>query len=137
MNELLESTLQKIEAENGDYNESFELVDELLKKYGEQNLAERLYADIDSTISWEIIANLFDILIWSTSDNGGNLTGETENWLIEATDIKKVKIAISLGIYPFKDQEKMEMVLNSIINQFPEISDQCNSVINNRRVINA
>jgi hypothetical protein len=44
---LLQQTLSTIEAERaGNFHESFQLVDELLKEYGEQDIAEHLYRDI-------------------------------------------------------------------------------------------
>jgi hypothetical protein len=47
--------------------------------YGEQDIANRLYEDIPLEIKWQVVANLYGILIWSTNDNGAELMRTAEN----------------------------------------------------------
>lgn len=137
MNTLLSKTLNKIEEESGGFNESFALVDELVKMYGENDLANRIYSEINESTPWSVVANLFGILIWSTRDNGYALTKETEEWLVSADNPRKILIALNTGIYPFMEFEEMQFVLKRIINKYPSLEEQCNNLISSRRKQNA
>lgn len=133
MTPILKKTLDKIEEEANSFNESFVLVDELLKEYGENNLANRLYSEIEESISWVVVADLFGILIWSTSDNGHELIKETEQWLIKSYSPRKILIALNLDVYPFLERAEMETVLNNIISKYPSLAEECNKIIARRR----
>lgn len=133
MTPILKKTLDKIEEEANSFNESFVLVDELLKEYGENNLANRLYSEIEESISWVVVADLFGILIWSTSDNGHELIKETEQWLIKSNSPRKIPIALNLDVYPFLERAEMEAVLNNIISRPPSLVEECNKIIARRR----
>ncbi|MFD3165350.1 hypothetical protein [Herpetosiphon sp. NSE202] len=73
--EILEQTLQAIQDQriHGGFDTSHEWVDRLVADAGEERLAERLDAAIADTWPWEVVADLFGMLIWQTSDNGGAL----------------------------------------------------------------
>ncbi len=133
MNTILEKTLLKIEEEADDFDESFRLVDDLLEEYGEENLASRLYSEIGESFNWEIVANLFAILIWSTSDNGHQLTKKTENWLVEGKEPRKIKIALNLDVYPFLESNTMEAALKAIALKHPSLKELCHKVIEQRK----
>ncbi len=139
MRPILKETLKqiKIESKEDHFNKSFGLVDKLLNEYGEKNLASRLYKEIDSSIDWTVIADLFGILVWSTSDNGHLLSKETEKWLIEADNPRKIKIALNLDVYPFLERQKMEEVLTEVIATHPDLAMMCNDIIESRRKGNA
>ena len=75
---ILAETLAAIRSERGEkFDRSFTLVDRLLAEFGEGDLAERLYAAIPIECPWEVVADLFGILQWSTSDNGAALSRAT------------------------------------------------------------
>lgn len=133
MNPLLKKTLETIKIEDEDFKDSFDLVDEIVEQYGEDNLAIRLYNDIDETIDWKLIADLFCILVWSTNDNGHALTRETDRWLVEAVDIRKIKIALNLDVFPFIERSRMEDVLPHVAKKYPEVSERCLELIEKRR----
>ena len=133
MSPTLTNTLNLISAErSGEFNKSFDAVDCLLSEYGEKNLAERLYSDIDPNIPWEVVADLYAILIWSTSDNGHALTNVTEQWLENCTCLRQVQIALNLDVYPFLNKSKMDKVLNKVALEFPETSETCSKMIKTR-----
>ena len=132
MNILLNKTLNTIEEEASDYTESFKLVNQLLIEYGEGNLAARLYSDIDLVVNWELVAKLFSILIWQTSDNGTALIKETEKWITDCENERKINIAINLDIFPFSDFNEMRLKLEKAVILFPSISKQSNYLINTR-----
>lgn len=137
MSKLLEETLSAIQTERrGEFDRSFDLVDDLLAEYGENNLAERLYQEISPKWHWEVIADLFAILIWSTSDNGCYaLTTVTDQWLQEGDDIRKIQIALHLDIFPFLYPDQMSNVLTNIAERYPEVAAQCEELIGSRNKI--
>src|SRR4051812_24689156 len=93
---LVTETLDTISAERGNFDRSFDLVRDVIRKLGEAGLAERLYAATPVERPWEDIADLFGILIWITSDNGGALMRTMEQWLLDAADVRQVQIALHL-----------------------------------------
>src|SRR5262249_39984176 len=119
---LVMETLDTIAAERANFHRSFDLVHEIIEKFGESGLAERLYTLIPRHRPWEDVADLFGILIWSTSDNGDALIKTTEQWLREAVDLRQVQIALNLDIYPFLERRTMEQVLSDLGNKFPEVA---------------
>ena len=137
MTKILEQALNSILKEDGEFNESFTLVDKLLLEYGEVDLAERLYSDIDKDWPVKVICDLFGILIWSTSDNGTALTQVTDRWITECICERKVAIAIDLETYPFRSFEEMERKLNVVSSKFPGLSPKCESLIESRRRVGA
>ena len=134
MSPVLINTLNLISAERiGEFNKSFDSVDSLISEYGEKNLAEKLYSDIDPDIPWEVVADLYAMLIWSTSDNGHALTNITEQWLESCTSLRQTQIALNLDVYPFLDHSKMIKVLNSVAEKFPEVAETCIKMIQTRK----
>ncbi|MGF1486428.1 MAG: hypothetical protein ACFBSE_04875 [Prochloraceae cyanobacterium] len=131
---ILKKTLAALLSEEEDENEDiFDLVDQLVAEYGEEDLAQRLYRDIPQDYPWDLIAELYDILIWSTNDNGTALIKTTQQWLLEGDDIRKIQIALNLGVYPFKERSKMVEVLSKLAIQYPAIASRCQEWINKRR----
>ena len=132
--DLLNETLRTIERERTgtSFHRAFELVDQLLAVFGEDRLASRLYAAIPQAVRWEVVADLFGILIWSTSDNGHGLTLETDQWLRDAEDLRKVQIALNLDCYPFLEASEMEAVLSMIAARFPEAARTCQELLASR-----
>jgi hypothetical protein len=133
-NALLDTTLSTILAERiSGFDHSFELVNQVVETYGESNLAEILYTQASPEYPWEVIADLFCLLIWSTSDNGKTLTETTQRWLLAGQDINKIKIALHLDIYPFEELEQMEQVLSKIARLYPELAARCDELITSRK----
>lgn len=133
---FLQQTLSMIEAERtGNFHESFRLVDELLKEYGEQDIAEHLYRDIPTDCSWEVVADLFGILIWSMSDAGAAALFDTTNqWLLEGDNLRKIRIALNKDLYPFRNSHQMRDVLFELANRYPEVAQQCHEFIASRKI---
>lgn len=137
---LVAKTLDTIAAERDEFaagrdefDRSFGLVDEVIREFGEAGLADRLYSAIPRVRPWQDIAEMFAILIWSTSDNGHALTCTTERWLREATDVRQVQIALHLDVYPFLDRATMEQVFSKLTVTFPEVAQQCRELMESRR----
>jgi len=126
--------IEKIRLERKDgFNKTYELVDKLIEEYGEENIVEFLCRDIKLEWQWEIIADLFAILIWSLNDATAiSLIETTEQWLLEGSDIRKIKIALHLDVFPFRKKEQMQTVLSSLARLYPEISQHCFHLIASR-----
>ena len=133
-NPLLQETLSTIEVEDGEFDKNFDLVKRLWNVYGEENLAERLYAEIPLEYSWKVVADLFAILIWTMSDEGAaTLCETTDKWLVEGDNLRKIRIGLHIDIYPFRNKTKMVEVLSVLAERYPEVSSKCNEFIASRR----
>ena len=131
--DLITETLDAIAAERGNCDRSFELVDDIIRKFGEAGVVERLYDGIPRERPWQDIADLFGVLIWSTRDNGSALMRTAEQWLRDARDIRQVQIALHLEVYPFQERGLMERVLADVAGKFPEVAERCRQLVESRR----
>jgi hypothetical protein len=130
---LVTETLDAIATERGKFDRSFDLVNDVIRRFGEAGLTERLYNAIPRERPWQDVADLFGILIWSTSDNGSALMEATEHWLRHAADARQVRIALHLDVYPFMDRGTMEQVLGDVAAKFPEVAERCRELVESRR----
>lgn len=137
MDILLTETLECIERESENFDKSYDLVDLVVEKYGEEGLAERLYSEIDKDIHWKVVADLYAILIWSTSDNGAQLIQTTDRWISECKDERKINIALNLDTFPFRRKTEMVEKLHVAAHKFPALSEKCNKLIQSRSERNA
>lgn len=131
MNPALQKSLDAIclERDGFEYSTAFDAAHELVREYGEENLANRLFSEIPRVIPYEVVADLFNILIWQTTDNGSALLRETEDWLVEASDNRKILISLAMDVYPFLEFDKMKSVLTSLANSKPNFSEKCKTLI--------
>jgi hypothetical protein len=130
---LLQETLSVIALERSrSFDTSFDLVDDLLVAYGHRGLIEHLYADIPKDYPWEVIADLFVLLMWAMGDQGAALATLTECWLLQANNLKKIQIALNLEVYPFDDAEQMQHVLAVVAYRYPEVAPRCQELIASR-----
>ena len=132
LNALLTTTLECIAREAPGFDESFKLAEQILESYGETNIAQVLYGDIDPHTKWKPIADLLGILIWSTSDNGEAIMRTAEGWLLRGTDIRRIRIAVNLDVYPFNDAATMESVFSEIATRYPTMECELSQLINDR-----
>jgi len=118
------------------FDESFRLADRLLAEYGEDDLAERLYADIPPDCPWEVVADLLTILVGITSDNGSTIQRTAERWLSDGEDLRRVRVALGMDVYPFLNRNEMESVLTRVAARHPEVAGQIAQLLASRREIN-
>lgn len=135
MRQVVERALSVIAAESSEpeYTEAFSAVRAVVVEFGEENLADRLFADIPDSIAFMQVARLFDFLAWQTDDNGSALTRTVERWLIEGTNLRKIQIALNLDVYPFPDEHEMYRVLSYVAVSFPQMADRCQQLISTRK----
>jgi hypothetical protein len=132
---VLQQTLAAVQAERpSSFDKSFKLLDRLLLEYGETDLAERLYQEIPLDCPWEVAASLFAILVWSMSDPGATALIDTANqWLLQGNDLRKIRIALNLDLYPFRERTTMNEVLSRIAARYPEVAPRCSELITGRQ----
>lgn len=135
MHQVVERALNVIAAESREpkYTEAFSAAQAVVTEFGEQNLADRLFADIPDSISFLQVARLFDFLAWQTDDNGSAMTRTVERWLVEGTNLRKVQIALNLDVFPFPDEREMYRVLPNVAVSHPQVADKCQQLISSRR----
>ncbi|MBW8126824.1 MULTISPECIES: hypothetical protein [Pseudomonas] len=135
MHQVVERALNVIAAESSEpeYTEAFSAAHAVVVEFGEQNLADRLFADIPDSISFMEVARLFDFLAWQTDDNGSAMTRTAERWLVEGSDLRKIQIALNLEVYPFPDGQEMYRVLSDVALSHPQVVDRCQQLINSRQ----
>lgn len=131
---LLAKTLDAVATERPTrFDRSFDLAGRLVAVYGEDDLASRLYRDIPAEYPWQVVADLFNLLIWSTADNGASLTRTTEGWLRQGDDVRKVLVALHLDVYPFGDSDEMERILKLVAARHPSAVGRCRELIASRQ----
>lgn len=133
--DLLTVTLNTIAAERdagGDFERSFRCVDRMLAELGESDLAERLYGMIPPQRPWQDVSDLFRILVWSTNDGGLALMRTMEQWLLAASELRQVQIALHIDVCPFIDPARMHRVLTDVAEQFPQVRERCETLIQSR-----
>ena len=135
MHQVVERALNVIATESSEpeYTEAFSAARAVVLEFGEENLADRLFADIPDSISFMQVARLFDFLAWQTEDNGSAMTRAIERWLVEGTNLRKVQIALNLDVYPFLDEHEMDRVLSDVAVSLPEMADRCQQIISSRK----
>lgn len=135
MHQVVERALNVIAAESSEpkYSEAFSAVRAVVVEFGEENLADRLFADIPDSIAFMQVARLFDFLAWQTDDNGSAMTRTAERWLVEGTDLRKIQIALNLEVYPFPDEHEMYRALSDVAVSHPQVSDTCEKLISSRK----
>jgi hypothetical protein len=130
---LIDECLAGIAAERPtNFSRCFDLVERLVYMLGEADLARRLFDLIPVTAPIEVIGDLFGILIWSTSDNGSATVATAEAWLRENSDPRRMVVALSLGVFPFRDPVEMERVLADVAARHPELASRCSAVVASR-----
>ncbi len=111
----------------------FEAVDQLLKKEGQDDIAERVMEASAEAVPWDSIAEVLGIMMWSSPDNGAQIMQDAERWLKDASDERRVFVAMNLDFYPFKDVAQMEAILGKVVETFPGQATLCRSVISSRK----
>lgn len=81
----------------------------------------------------EALADVFDRLIWCLDDNGAELLEVREAWLA-SSDKRRVVIALSMNeTFPFKHTAMMEDTLAQVAQRWPDLAQQCASIVEARR----
>jgi hypothetical protein len=134
-NSTLAKVLEAISNERSTgFNESFRLVATLVNEYGENEISERVLRDSPRSVQLEILADLLNILAWQAQDNGTAIQSSAESWLVEATDVRKVTVALALEVYPFRELAQMESAFEILCAKMPEVTSRCLKLIEMRKI---
>jgi hypothetical protein len=135
MHKVISAALDAICLERDDsrYSASFDAAAAIVSTFGEQDLADLLFAEIPRTVPFEVVAELFDFLAWQTSDNGAAIGRAVEAWLCEGTDNRKLLIALDREVYPFIDATEMARVLSHLAETNPRVSVRCKYLLESRK----
>lgn len=88
-------------------------------------ILEGLFAYRAPALPPEALAEVYCRLIWCFSDNGAEVTKMQRRWM-QGSDFEKVKIALCMDeVVPFTSREEMDVVLNRICQQWPELAAKC------------
>jgi hypothetical protein len=135
--ELVTEALATVAAEYGNLDRTFDLARQLVNAYGQEDLAERLYADLPADGSWEGAAVLYHAIFWVLQWQGRGddtrLMESPERWLHDGTDLGKVRIVLHVEVYPFDRPAEMERVLRRVAARQPAVAERCRELIAARR----
>jgi hypothetical protein len=118
-----------VERDNG-WDTVFDSVHQLVEEYGESGLADRVINEVPRIVPFEVVADLLNILIWSTSDNGSAITTSANSWLRDQTDNRKILIALNLGVIPFSSEYETKDVLIPLMQSNSHVSSHCARMLN-------
>jgi hypothetical protein len=132
--ELLGRVLSAIESErDGRFFHASELVRQLVAICDESDLAERLHRAIPERCPWEVEADLFNILVWNTADNGSNVCRTAAKWLEANDDLRRIRVALHIGAYPYSDRTEWAHVLERVVTSHPEVAGRCRELMESRK----
>ncbi len=110
----------------------FDLTDEFIKKHERENIAEVIYISSLNEKNILKISRLFDVLIWSTEDNGSELLKTTHEWM-KGNNKRKIQIVLNMkDVFPISDANELKQELERIMELFPDLKDNCKHWLESR-----
>lgn len=110
------------------------LMEKLFALQGREDVGELLVEAVrEGILSPSQTELALGIGTWSGATNGADLQPTVERWLEEANDHLKIRLSLSIGVYPFKTAEKMESVLAKVVDRMPAFAEECGRMIASRR----
>jgi len=74
-------------------------------------------------------ADLIDRLVWIVDHNKLDVMATVERWLVEAKDIYKIQVALSLSeVFPFKEKVDFMNALVQIRSKWPGLNPLCDKL---------
>jgi hypothetical protein len=71
------------------------------------------------------LAEILELLIWATDDNGAEIMRAVERWLL-SDDLDRVRVAVEVQeVFPFRHQAEMDAALAVVKARWPELTEQC------------
>ena len=115
MDSVLKECLDTIckERDTG-WDASHDCVERLIAEIGESEFADKLFNSVSRSVPYEVVRDILNIAIWSTSDNGVGITESTNRWLQEMADTRKMLVALNLEVLPFSNEAQSREYLDNI-----------------------
>jgi hypothetical protein len=79
-----------------------------------------------------VVADLFNILIWNTADNGSEISRTAARWLEDNDDLSRIRVALNIGAYHYRDRTEMARVLERVATSHPEVAGRCRELMESR-----
>ena len=79
-----------------------------------------------------MVADLFNILLWNTADNGSNVCRTAAKWLEANDDLRRIRVALHIGAYPYSDTKELAHVLERVVTSHPEVAGRCRELMESR-----
>lgn len=71
------------------------------------------------------LADIFELLIWATDDNGSEILRAVERWLL-SDDQDRVRVAVEVqDVFPFRHRAEMDAALAVVKARWPDLAEQC------------
>ncbi|MBK8965114.1 MAG: hypothetical protein IPM36_00240 [Lewinellaceae bacterium] len=105
-------------------NEVFDEVYKFVDQNAGKNLAEQVYQLTLDETDLKKSGELLGILIWTTEDNGAELTKTMRKWLY-GNNSRKIGLALHLTDIYLDQLESFDKRLNQIATEYPEWEEQC------------
>jgi hypothetical protein len=131
----LRATLTTVAAERPHFTElSAELVRRLRREYGDDNLADRLMADIPPDWPTDDVADLFYLLhLWMSPPRarvvGASIAAMLKRWLREADDVRKLAVALRDMSFLIAAEKDGRDILVRVARRFPQFKRECERAI--------
>jgi hypothetical protein len=101
------------------------------------NLADLIFECCrQSARSWpKGIAEILELLIWATDDNGAEIMRAVERWL-QSDDLDRVRVAVEVeGVFPFHHRAEMDAVLALVKTRWPDLTERCDALAVTRNAL--
>ncbi len=77
----------------------------------------------------DVLADLFDRLVWITADNGESIQKVRQRWL-DGRDPLRIEIALLMNeMFPSGNRSDMEELFNKICNKWPNFRPLCDRTL--------
>lgn len=106
--------------------QGFDQTDIFVDRYFNEDFAEIIYNSITKDTDLSKVATLFDVLVWSTPDNGTRLEELVHNWITSDNKTKVQIILLRQDWFPRQDREENIKVLEKVKLKFPDLAELCN-----------
>lgn len=136
MDSSLDEALDIVAREWPHFDKSFDAVERALRDIGEDRLAEKLVR-LAPEAPWQAIAGFLAIASWDVSPAAeSEIFRQAEQWLLQCDDLRLAQVALHLDVIPFSrasdPADRCEAVLTKVAETFPQLREQCFSLLRQR-----
>jgi hypothetical protein len=90
---------------------------------------EQIFRRRAPEISPNILADIYDRLIWCLDDNGDSINLMQRIWL-EGNNIDQIRIALAMNeVCPYSTKQALENSIQRIVSSFPGLNSECSKFL--------
>jgi hypothetical protein len=76
------------------------------------------------------LAEIFDRMIWTLEDNGAGVLTTARQWLDDANDIVRIRIALAMKEgFLYEDRSSMLASFRRLTGRYPDVGERCNQIV--------